>query len=140
MTHHTLETIRIMTNFYFEDRNYISIIMAGTDDFIQQFRLRINQALLQRVSLFCSLNSLSRSDTAEYVVHQTRSAGVEREIVSPRAVNLVYDATAGVPRMINNLMLAALRETAEDDKDTVDLEHVRKGMINTLMPALENGK
>jgi type II secretory pathway predicted ATPase ExeA len=139
MNHQTLETIRIMSNFYFEEKNYISIIMAGTDDFIQQFRLRINQGLLQRISLFCSLNPLQRSKTTEYVDHQIKTAGVEREIITKQALNLVHDATSGTPRLINNLMKATLIETAEDGKEIADLEHVRKAMFN-LMLVMENGK
>lgn len=135
ISHKTMETIRLMANFYFEDKNFFSVIMAGTEDFVQLFRLRVNQSLLQRITLFCSVAPLSREQTAEYVAHHFREAGVKREIVNPQAVNKVHDAASGIPRLINNLMLAALRETAEDGKDSVELEHVRKGMINSLMPA-----
>lgn len=141
LTHKTLETVRLMANFNFDGHNYLSIIMAGTDDFLQIFRLRINQSLFQRVSLFCEIPPLSRDATSQYVAHHLKTAGIEREIVTPQAVNFVYDAASGVPRIINNLMLAAFKETAEEEKDVVELEHIRKGMMNTMMPKfMENRK
>lgn len=140
LSHKTLETIRLLANFEFDGRHYISIVMAGTEDFTQIFRLRINQSLLQRISLFCSITPLSRDLTREYVAHHFKAAGAEREIVTAQAINLVFDAASGIPRVINNMMFAGLREAAEDEADLVDLEHVRKGMMNFHMPELMEGR
>ncbi len=137
-SHKTLETIRLLTNFHFEEKNLFSVIMAGTEDFVQMLRLRINTALMQRITLHREIKALNREKTREYIDHHFRVAGVQHEILTPQAVERVFTASAGVPRIIDNLMRVALREAAEDNQDRIELEHVRRGMINCMPTLLEN--
>ncbi len=136
----TIETIRLLANFNFDDRPYISVIMSGTDDFIHHFRLKSYQSLRQRISCFCQIGPLSREETSQYIMHHFRTAGVEKEIITPQAVNNVYDTTAGVPRVINSLMFEALKEAAEDSKDIIGLEHVTLARENILLYECQPGE
>jgi type II secretory pathway predicted ATPase ExeA len=136
--HKTLETIRLLANFHFEEKNFFSVIMAGTEDFVQMLRLRINTALMQRITLHRELKTLTREKTLGYIEHHFHAAGVQHEILSPQAIERVFTASSGVPRVIDNLVRIALREAAEDNQDRVDLEHVRRGMINCMPTLLEN--
>ncbi|MDD5597456.1 MAG: AAA family ATPase [Victivallaceae bacterium] len=136
--HKTLETIRLLANFHFEEKNFFSVIMAGTEDFVQMLRLRINTALMQRITLHRELKALTREKTQGYIEHHFNAAGVQHEILSPQAIERVFTASSGVPRVIDNLVRIALREAAEDNQDRVELEHVRKGMINCMPTLLEN--
>jgi type II secretory pathway predicted ATPase ExeA len=137
-SHKTLETIRLLANFHFEEKNFFSIIMAGTEDFVQLLRLRINTALMQRVALHREMKPLNREKAQEYVEHHFRVAGVQHQMLSPQAMERVFRASSGAPRVINHLMRIALREAAEDNQDCVDLEHVRRGMMNSMPTLLEN--
>jgi len=96
ISHQTLETIRLMTNFNFEDKNLFSVIMAGNDEFLQQLKLRINEPMRQRVTCFSRLTALSREDTEKYIDHHLKIAGAHQEIISPQAAALVYDFTSGI--------------------------------------------
>jgi type II secretory pathway predicted ATPase ExeA len=136
--HKTLETIRLLANFHFEEKNFFSVIMAGTEDFVQMLRLRINTALMQRITLHRELKALTREKTQSYIEHHFNAAGVQHEILSPQAIERVFTASSGIPRIIDNLVRIALREAAEDNQDRVELEHVRRGMINCMPTLLEN--
>lgn len=137
----TLETIRLMANFKFDDRPYISIIMSGNEDFLQNFQLKAYLPLKQRVSCFGKVLSFSREETAKYIMGQFESAGIQRtDIVTTPAVNNVFDASLGVPRVIDKIMFEALKQTVADSKDVVDLEHVRMARANLLLSDENNSR
>ncbi len=137
-SHKTLETIRLLANFRFEEKNFFSIIMSGTEDFVQLLRLRINTALMQRMALHREIKTLNRERTQQYIEHHFRVAGIQHEMLTPQALERVFTASSGIPRVIDNLMIVVLREAAEDNQDRIDLEHVRKAMINCMPTLLEN--
>lgn len=137
ISHPTLETIRLMTNFNFEDKNLFSVVMAGNDEFLQQLKLRLNEPLRQRITCFCRLSALSREDTKQYIKHHFETAGAHHEIITEQAVSLVYDLTSGTPRLINSLVFASLKEAANAESKVIDLEHVNAGSELVSLPKQE---
>ncbi len=133
----TLDVLRILTNFRFESANLFTVIMAGDEAFGHRLGLRINEPLRQRVTLFAKLEPFSRTDTAEYIHHQTRAAGAHQKIFGEQAVNLIFDITGGIPRLTNNLAGAALEEASLDKKPVVELAHVEQASMTCLMPKKE---
>jgi len=137
VSHLTLEVIRLMTNFNFEEKNLFTVIMTGNDDFIQHLKLRINEPLRQRVTCYCRLKALSRKETEEYINHHFELAGAHQKIITEQAVSLVYDFTSGIPRLINSLLFAALDDAAEAESQIIDLEHINKAGILITPPVQE---
>lgn len=137
ISHPTLEVIRLMTNFNFEEKNLFSVIMAGSDDFFQQLRLRMNEPLRQRITCFQRLSPLSREDTRQYIKHQFETAGAHHEIITEQAASLVYDLTSGTPRMINSLVFASLDEAADAGSKIIDLDHINAGSELVSLPEQE---
>ena len=134
INHQTLEIIRLASNFNFDGKNYFSIIMAGTEQFLQQLRLKINEPLRQRTTLFIRLCPLSRTHTAHYIRHLFQQAGVHQDILSEQGANCIHDMTGGIPRIINNLTLTALQEAAMTKSPVIQLEHVQKASKIALIP------
>ncbi len=137
ISHQTLETVRLMTNFNFEDKNLFSVIMAGNDEFLQQLKLRINEPMRQRITCFSRLTALSREDTEKYIDHHLKIAGAHQEIISQQAAALVYDFTSGIPRLINSLMFASLNAAATAESQTVELNHINSAGELTTIPNME---
>ena len=130
----TLETVRLMTNVNFEEKNLFSVIMAGNDEFLQHIRLRIYEPLRQRITCYRRLNSLKKNDAEEYIRHQFEFAGAQHDIITNRAVNLVHDLTAGIPRIINKLVFAALEYAADESAAVLDLEHINTAALLVMPP------
>jgi len=137
ISHTTLETIRLMTNFNFEEKNLFSVIMAGNDEFLQQLRLRINEPLRQRITCFQRLSVLSREDTKKYITHHFETAGIHHEIITEQASTLVYDMTSGIPRLINSLVFASLEEAADAGERMIDIKHINAGSELVSLPSQE---
>ncbi len=137
ISHPTLEVIRLMTNFNFEDKNLFSLIMAGNDEFLQQLKLRLNEPLRQRITCFQHLSILSREDTEKYIKHHFETAGAHHEIITRQAASMVYDLTSGTPRLINSLVFASLEEAAEAGAKIIDLEHINAGAEIVSIPSMK---
>jgi general secretion pathway protein A len=137
ISHQTLEVIRLMTNFNFEEKNLFSVLMTGNDEFIQHLKLRINESLRQRVTCYCRLTPLSRKETEEYIDHHFEATGAHQKIITEQAVSLVYDFTSGIPRLINSLTFAALEDAAKAGSGIIDLEHINKAGILISPPVQE---
>lgn len=137
ISHQTLEIIRLMTNFHFEEKNLFSVLMAGNDEFLQQLRLRMNEPLRQRVTCFCGLSAFSRENTKKYIKYHFETSGAHQEIITEQAITLVYDLTSGIPRLINSLLSASLEAAADIESQIIDLEHINSADKFVSLPAQE---
>jgi general secretion pathway protein A len=106
---HLLEEIRLLSNFETNRDKLIQIIMCGQPelhDLLSQPELR---QLKQRVSLKCSINPLTASETAEYILWRLRVAGARSDrVFESEAIRLVHRVSGGIPRIINNICDNAL--------------------------------
>lgn len=136
----TLDILRLVTNFDFEDKKLISVLMAGNDEFLNQLKLRIHEPLRQRVTCYTRLTPLSRECTGSYIQHGFENAGAHQQIITPQAADLVYDCTSGIPRLINSIMLTALETAAGQNSRTIDIEHVRNADELVSPKIQETGK
>jgi len=135
--HKTLEVVRLMANFSFESRNLFSVIMAGGDQFIEQIGLQINEPLRQRVALYVRIKALTRDHTHAYVTHHVQAAGAHHDIISKQTLNLIHDTSSGIPRMINNITLAAIHAAAENQEPIIDIQHVQTAINQVALPTRE---
>jgi hypothetical protein len=80
----------------------------------------------QRVSLHCTLPPLGREDVAAYISHRLQTAGgsPDRVRFSGEAVDAVYAASGGVPRLINRLCDRALHRGFQQRVCTIDRDIV----------------
>ncbi|MCK5538278.1 MAG: AAA family ATPase [Bacteroidales bacterium] len=123
--HEALEIIRTLTNFDFDEKNYISVIFSGTQEFLNLLQFKQNEHLKQRISLFLSLKNLSRAETIEYIKYHLKDVGVYHDIFTDEALNLIYDLSDGIPRIINNFAKYAFAEAAFEKSKLIELKHVQ---------------
>ncbi len=100
----TLEEIRLLSNLETATSKLIQILLFGQpelDDMLESKRLR---QLRQRISVRWRLDSLSSSETREYVRHRLRVAtDGESEIFDDRALREIHRRARGIPRLVNLL-------------------------------------
>src|SRR5437588_3691174 len=106
---HLLEEIRLLLNFETNREKLLQVILCGQPelhDLLLQPELR---QLKQRVSLKCSIKTLTQHETAEYIRWRLRIAGCTNEnLFEPDALALVHRISGGIPRIINNICDNAL--------------------------------
>ena len=103
----TLEAIKGLTNIASERQNFLTLILIGPPELRSLVR-RVPQ-VDQRISLRYHLGALEPRDMRPYLEHRLRSAGWQGDCpFDSGAVELLYQASRGIPREINRIGKLAL--------------------------------
>ncbi len=100
-----LESLRLLLNLL-PGQNPLSMLFVGHSTLLTA--LARFPALDDRIAVKCQLQPLSREETAGYVTHRLRQAGVKRDLLDTSGLDTLHDLTHGIPRRINRLCDLAL--------------------------------
>ncbi len=105
-----LEEIRMLSNLETESEKLIQIIFMGQPELRKKLAQSNLEQLRQRVALFYQLTPLDQDDTTRYIRHRLKVAGAqeEQQIFTSEALELIYQFSKGVPRLINQICDSAL--------------------------------
>jgi type II secretory pathway predicted ATPase ExeA len=106
----TFEEIRLLTNFQLDDRNLITVVLVGQPELRERLRHRTYRALTQRLGAEFHLTPLKLEDVRDYVRHRLKVAGATRDLFDEAALQMLHEASGGVPRVLNHLASQALIE------------------------------
>jgi general secretion pathway protein A len=104
-----LEEVRLLANFETNSEKLLQIILCGQPELRETLNQPELRQLKQRISLRCSIKPLQIHEIGHYIRFRLKTAGAERvNIFDPSAVDLIARASAGIPRVINNVCDNAL--------------------------------
>jgi type II secretory pathway predicted ATPase ExeA len=104
-----LETVRLLSNFETARAKLIHIVLAGQPQLSDKLMQPSLVQLRQRITTICHIDPLSAEETRAYIDHRLKLAGYCGEPLFTRdALNLITEASQGIPRSINNLCFNAL--------------------------------
>ena len=95
------QTLHQLMNFQQPGRSNFSLILAGQPELIGT--LQTTTQIADRMAFHCFLQSLTESESAEYIDHRLKIAGRTRPIFDPSAMRVLYELSSGIPRRINRL-------------------------------------
>ena len=100
-----LEEIRGLTNIQRQGQSRVHLVLAGNQRLDERLNHPKMEAFTQRIAARCYLQSLNRQDTHNFIGLQwTRATGnTGMSPFSEAAIDAVYAATNGIPRLINQL-------------------------------------
>jgi type II secretory pathway predicted ATPase ExeA len=109
-----LDELRIMSNLVYGGRPRVRLGLAGSPALEESFASPELESFSQRLAARCYLAPLGREETAQFVRTQLSAAGVNpEEICEPDACEAVFEATDGVPRLVNQLCDRAINVAVE---------------------------
>ncbi len=104
-----LEELRLITNLVLEGRPLVTLILSGAPSLEERFAGPKLASFNQRIAARCYLDALDRKQTNEYVRFQIAQVkGNPDSIFSASALDAVFNATDGIPRLINQVCDHAL--------------------------------
>jgi len=129
-----LEEIRAATNQCVDGRPLLRVLLCGQYSLEEMLTSPELDALNQRIGCHVSLESLSRSESADYVAYRLKRAGADPEsVITPQALQTICYASAGNPRCLNRLCdrafelaEAAGRKPLDDDTVRLALEELKR--------------
>ncbi|MAE61164.1 MAG: ATPase [Planctomycetaceae bacterium] len=103
-TNAVLQEIRTLTNLETPSSKLVQIVMIGQPELRPRIESRQMDALRQRIVLMHHLNPLSQEDTTGYIHHRLSVAAGHKQpqvTFQDDAIDLIYQFSGGVPRLIN---------------------------------------
>ena len=122
-----LEEIRMLTNVVLQGQARVRLVLAGGAALEERFTSPKLDSFNQRLAARCYLEHLNREETKAYIKEQVVAAGGKAEATfTEDALNAVFDATDGIPRLVNQLCDHALIMTALGGHATVNADVIQE--------------
>jgi len=121
-----LEELRMLSNYHIANRSAVQIVMLGQPEFRDRLRESPDlEQLRQRVIATHHLDPMNPDEIEPYIIHRLNQVGYSgTPKFLPEAFAALYDATGGVPRILNSLMARVLLHGALENLDVIDGETV----------------
>ena len=126
----SLEDLRLLTAESLDKKSPFALVLAGQPLLRERLAEPQHYALAQRVVVRVRLRPLSDSEVALFLDKHMRASGAKSILFDPDAVVLLFQHSRGIPRLIQNLALAALLAAATGGKKTVDADSVQQALLD----------
>lgn len=104
-----LDEIRLLTNLVHNGQSLVNLVLAGGPAMEERLTSPKLDSLQQRIAARCYLQPLNRQETHDYIRQQIEQAGGDAQrIFQADAMQAVYSASDGIPRLINQVCDHAL--------------------------------
>jgi MSHA biogenesis protein MshM len=129
----SLEALRLLTNLETAKRKLLQIVLFGQPELDYNLALDSIRQLAQRITFHYHLGPLNRDDLDYYVSHRLHIAGFGGgRLFSAGAIRKLYEASGGVPRLVNILAHKALMLCYGEGKQQVGKGHVNDAARDTV--------
>lgn len=103
-----LEQIRLLTNLETNKDKLLTLILVGQPELQKTLTQHNIRQLDQRITARCHLKSMAYKQLKPYLAHRLRQAGTEQELFDESALQTIWKAANGTPRLINSIADRAL--------------------------------
>ena len=103
-----LEELRMLTNINSNKDELLQLVLVGQPELRDMVLRPELRQFAQRVAASFHLSNMGPDEVGGYIAHRLVVAGGSGEEFEPDACELVYEATGGVPRLVNQLADVAM--------------------------------
>ena len=116
-----LDELRVLTNLVRGGLPRVRLILAGSSALEESFAHPELESFSQRLSARCYLAPFNREETSQFVRAQVAACGAAPEsIFNADAWEAIFEATDGVPRLVNQLCDRALLQAVANGRSKID--------------------
>lgn len=126
-----LEELRMLSNINAEKDELLQLILVGQPKLRELLDRPELEQLVQRISADYHLGSLSLRETHTYINQRLQTAGATQMIFPSRSCDLIFEATGGIPRLINILCDLCLVHGYSEERWQIEEELIRELLIET---------
>ena len=123
-------------NFAFDTRSAAALWLVGLPSLAQRLRLQVHAPLASRIAAQVQLAALERDDFKALIEHGLKAAGTREKLLTDAALELLFRASRGIPRIASRLLRAALKEAHARNQNLVD-DAALKAAVESLALAEE---
>ncbi|MDX1454082.1 MAG: AAA family ATPase [Gammaproteobacteria bacterium] len=134
-----LEQVRLLTNLETTRDKLLQILLIGQPELRATLARSDLRQLAQRITARYHLEPLDRQELEKYIVHRLDVAGATGRIFTNGALRNLWQASRGIPRLVNILCDRALLAAYSRDRRQVDARMVRIAAREALGHAPASG-
>jgi len=108
LSRESLEELRMFTNINSGKDELLQLVLVGQPELRDMIRRPDLTQFAQRVAAAVHLPAMDAPMVRAYIRHRLEVAGGAGDIFAPSAAEMVFDATGGVPRLVNQLCYLCL--------------------------------
>jgi type II secretory pathway predicted ATPase ExeA len=101
-----------------------TLILSGQSELRRTLRKNRYESISQRIQLQFHLTGLTEEETTGYVRHQMQIAELTSPVFADSALQLIYKATQGIPRLINHICTHALFDADRRGSAVIEDSHI----------------
>ncbi len=116
--------LRFVMSHQMDSKSLFPVLLAGQPELRKQLRLKKYEAITQRVGMQFHLQGMTKEETGMYIRHHLKTSGLERPVFSESATNLVFGASQGIPRVVNQICSQALFDAEGKNHEVVEETHI----------------
>jgi type II secretory pathway predicted ATPase ExeA len=120
-----LQELRMLSNFAFDSKNLLTILLCGQEDILLKFGLSSLEALANSISVIVKLHGLAPEESFAYIEKRITESGCSSPLFTKAALNAIHQASGGTMRVINTIAQAALMKVFMLKQKQVEAEHVQ---------------
>ena len=114
------EEVRLLSNLETPTDKLLQIVLSGQPEIEEKLSLPEMRLFRQRIALRRRIHALTLEDTKKYIAHRLRVGGGDpAQIFSPEAMASAFEASHGIPRVINLVCEQALISAYADQEKPV---------------------
>lgn len=103
-----LEEVRMLSNLQTDDQSLLQVMLVGQPELKRKLSAKALAQLSQRIAVHYHLGTLNGEETREYIAFRLQKVGGAPDIFDQEAMELIYGASLGIPRVVNLLCDTAL--------------------------------
>ena len=112
-----IEQLRMLSNLNADKFDLIQLVLVGQSGLRETLNDPTLLPFVHRIAVDCHLEPLDLDETRAYIRHRLSIAGAQHEIFSTAAIPSIWEASGGIPRIINLLCDTCLLYTSPSPRD-----------------------
>jgi len=121
-----LEELRMLTNINANKDELLQLILVGQPELRSQISQPKLRQFAQRVTATYHIPAMDLATVQGYIQHRLQHVGGTGTEFSPDAVDVIFEASGGIPRLVNKLCDFCLVYAATEEKRVIGREIVRE--------------
>lgn len=106
----------------------LTLLLAGHQQIESTLRLAVHEAFAQRIALRLRLTGWNREEVDHYILYRLEAAGRTAKLFLPDAVEAIFKASRGVPRLVDRLAEHSLLLALHKHEKDIDAELVTQAL------------
>jgi len=126
----SLEDLRLLTADDLDRRSPFALVLVGQPLLKERLAEPQHYALAQRLGVRLRLRPLNEVEVPAFLERHLTAAGARKNPFEPEATTALFHHTRGIPRLVQNVALAAMLAALETGKKTIDATIVQQAVVD----------